>query len=233
MSKVDPRGYYAALGLEPGASITAVKNSFRSRAKECHPDRGNVKDGGHEFRIISEAYEFLSDPQLKEAYDRASIETPPPSEEDVAEQHSIEPVSCNVCGKVTALPRRLAFWRITSFLFASHRTPIQKIYCRTCASKEEWKSVIWTSLLGWWGVPWGPIWTIGHGVTNALGGTRDAEVDEALLWQNALAFASRGDGSLAVGLGNILRKSNNAQLAQNSADLIRFFQSEASTHLQR
>lgn len=79
-------------------------------------------------------------------------------------------------------------------------------------------------MLGWWGVPWGPIWATGHGLTNALGGSREESVDEALLWQNAVAFASRGEGSIAIGLANILRKSADTEIAQKAADIIRFFQ---------
>lgn len=52
---------------------------------------------------------------------------------------------------------------------------------------------------------------------------RKFEVDEALMWQNAVAFATRGDGSVAVGLSNILRKSNNIEIGQRSAEIIRFF----------
>lgn len=220
----DARGYYAVLGLAPGAPITTVKTAFRRLAKECHPDRAHVCDGGARFREISEAYEVLSDEQLKSAYDSATdAPTSPPQQEEAAPDPVIEPTCCQVCGKVTAQPRRLAFWRVTSFLLASWKSPVQKIYCQSCASREQWKSTIWTALLGWWGIPWGPIWSISHGVTNALGGTREPEVDEALMWRNAIAFTRSGQGSLAVGLSNILRKSDDADLAHRSAELIRFF----------
>jgi hypothetical protein len=219
----DVRGYYAALGLEPGAPIDTVKNAFRKLAKECHPDMAHVRDGGLRFRQLSEAYEILSDSQLKTAYDQSSAASPPPPEDVTEESSSINPIACDVCGKFTAQPRRLAFWRVTSFILASHKTPVQKIFCQSCALKEQWTSTIWTSLLGWWGIPWGPVWSIAQGATNALGGSREIEVDERMMWQNALAFASSGQGALAIGLGNILRKSENAELARHSADLIRFF----------
>ena len=93
---------------------------------------------------------------------------------------------------------------------------------RRCAATEELKSTLWTSLLGWWGIPWGPVWSIGYGCKNALGGDWEQQVNEALLWQNAVAFATRGQGALAVGLANEVRKSTDAELAQRAADLIRF-----------
>lgn len=221
----DVRGYYAALELSPGASIAVVKEAFRKLAKECHPDRSHVTDGGARFRQISEAYEVLSNAKSKASYDALaeSSPSPPPPDQDARQQKQIEPVCCQTCGKVTAQPRRLAFWRVTSFLLASWKNPVQKIYCQSCAIREQWKSTIWTALLGWWGVPWGPIWSISHGATNALGGTRDVKVDEALMWRNAVAFTQSGQGTLAVGLCNILRKSENADLAHRSAELIGFF----------
>ena len=220
----DSRGYYNTLGLSPGASVEVVGAVYRQLAKECHPDRPSCKDGGERFRAITTAYEALSDGAFKAAYDRDDDDgAPKQTSHHCAETVQTEPVLCQVCGKVTAQPRRLAFWRVTSFLVFSQKTPVHRIYCSDCASREQWKSTLWTSLLGWWGIPWGPPWSVMHGVTNATGGTREIEVDERLMWQNALAFATRAQGPLAVGLSNILRKSDNPEIAQNSAAIIQFF----------
>lgn len=218
----DARGYYSTLGLNPGAPIDAVRSAYRQLAKECHPDRPTCVDGGQRFRRIDEAYDALSDPAFKAAYD-SGTGIRPPNETAAPSPPKVEPIRCEVCGRITAQPRRLAFWRVTSFILASQKTPIQRIFCQDCAAKEQWKSTIWTGLLGWWGIPWGPIWSIGHGLTNAFGGTRERTVDDALSWQNAVAFAARGEGALAIGLSNILRKSENAEIAQQAADIIRFF----------
>ena len=215
----DARGYYAALELHPGASVFEVRAAFRRLAKTCHPDSG-FSDGGERFRLITEACEALSDPAFKASYDAARSEPP---QEDVGQSTHINPVICEVCNKVTAQPRRLAFWRVTGFILASSKSPVQKIFCRNCAYREQWKSTLWTSLFGWWGIPWGPIWSIGYGITNASGGTRECKVDENLLWRNAVAFAARGQGEIAVGLSNILRKSDDPELAYRSAEIIRFF----------
>lgn len=216
----DARGYYAALGLHPGEPIDSVRTAYRRLAKECHPDSSSCRDGGARFREITEAYDALSDERFKASYDKQS------EPEDVSRNSAstqIEPVCCDVCGKVTAQPRRLAFWRVTSFILVSSRHPVQKIFCRQCAAREQWKSTLWTSLLGWWGIPWGPVWSIGHGFTNAVGGSRETSVDERLMWRNAVAFASRGDGEIAVALSNVLRKSDDVAIAQSSADIIRFY----------
>ena len=218
----DPRGYYAALGVSPGASVREVRSAFRNLAKECHPDRPTCRDGGQRFRTITEAYDHLSDETRKASYDRQpeaqqtkEARPPPPP--------PVDPVCCEACGKVTAQPRRLAFWRVTGFLFGTHKQPVQRIFCRPCATKEQWKSTIWTSLLGWWGVPWGPIWAVAGGFTNAGGGGRKPAADEALMCQNAIAFTRQRESALAVGLSNILRKSDDPRIGQTAANIIRFF----------
>ncbi len=59
--------YYEILGLSYGASISDVKASFRQLAKMYHPD---LNPGGLEhFAKVLKAYETLSDPVLKQAYD--------------------------------------------------------------------------------------------------------------------------------------------------------------------
>ncbi len=63
----DPKGYYRALGLEPGASMAAVRAAWRRLAREHHPDAGG--DEGR-FHHLLEAYETLSDPMRRMAYDR-------------------------------------------------------------------------------------------------------------------------------------------------------------------
>lgn len=140
----DVLGYYSALGLGPGASIDDVRAAYRRLAKEYHPDTSGYRDGGERFRRITEAYDALSDDAFKASYDAQAVE---PASGSAEPSPTIDPVTCDVCGKTTAQPRRLSFWRVTSFLLATRRTPIQKVFCQGCAAKEQWKSTIWTGLL--------------------------------------------------------------------------------------
>ena len=63
--------YYETLGVTRDASAEEIKKSFRRLARETHPD-ANPGDEAAEarFREIAEAYEVLSDPQRRAAYDR-------------------------------------------------------------------------------------------------------------------------------------------------------------------
>ena len=58
--------YYSTLGLKRGASDEEIKKAYRSMAMKHHPDRGGDEK---KFKEISQAYEFLSDPQKKQIID--------------------------------------------------------------------------------------------------------------------------------------------------------------------
>ncbi len=66
--------YYEVLGLSRDASQDDVKRAFRKLARETHPD-ANPEDAQAEgrFREVAEAYEVLSDPQKRAAYDRGEV----------------------------------------------------------------------------------------------------------------------------------------------------------------
>ena len=65
------KDYYAALGLQKGASDDEIKKAFRKLAIKYHPDKNKGdKEAENKFKEINEAYQVLSDPEKKERYDR-------------------------------------------------------------------------------------------------------------------------------------------------------------------
>ena len=65
------KDYYAALGLEKGASDEEIKKAFRKLAIKYHPDKNQGdKEAENKFKEINEAYQVLSDPEKKERYDK-------------------------------------------------------------------------------------------------------------------------------------------------------------------
>lgn len=65
------RDYYEVLGVTKTATEVELKGAFRKLAMQHHPDKnpGN-KEAEIKFKEINEAYQVLSDPQKRAAYDR-------------------------------------------------------------------------------------------------------------------------------------------------------------------
>jgi len=65
------RDYYEILGVPKGSDEEAIKKAYRKLAMENHPDRNpNNKSAEDKFKEGAEAYEVLSNPQKKAAYER-------------------------------------------------------------------------------------------------------------------------------------------------------------------
>ncbi|MEM0999489.1 MAG: J domain-containing protein [Bacteroidota bacterium] len=63
------RTYYDILGVEPDCEPDRIKAAFRRLALDHHPDRASTELGQERFLEIREAYEILSDPARRAAYD--------------------------------------------------------------------------------------------------------------------------------------------------------------------
>jgi molecular chaperone DnaJ len=65
------RDYYEVLGIERGASAEDIKKAYRKMAVKYHPDKNpGDKEAEEKFKEVGEAYEALSDPQKRAAYDQ-------------------------------------------------------------------------------------------------------------------------------------------------------------------
>jgi molecular chaperone DnaJ len=63
--------FYDVLGVPRDCSEADVKKAYRKLAMECHPDRNNGDKSAEErFKLVTEAYEVLRDPEKRAAYDR-------------------------------------------------------------------------------------------------------------------------------------------------------------------
>ncbi len=67
---------YVTLGVAKGASDEDIRRAFRKLAKELHPDLNPANSAGTEeqFKKVSSAYEILSDPKKRGAFDRGEID---------------------------------------------------------------------------------------------------------------------------------------------------------------
>ncbi|MEA5442811.1 DnaJ C-terminal domain-containing protein [Cyanobium gracile] len=63
------KDYYATLEVEREASAEEIKKAYRKLARKYHPDVAKEAGAEDKFKEISEAYQTLSDPEKRQAYD--------------------------------------------------------------------------------------------------------------------------------------------------------------------
>jgi DnaJ-class molecular chaperone len=78
---LDELDYYEVLAISRSSDYLQIRDAFYARAQRCHPDRFVSLDGEAVKRAVyavykrmTEAYNVLSDPELRHAYDRGLSE---------------------------------------------------------------------------------------------------------------------------------------------------------------
>lgn len=80
--------YYDALGVPPTATEIEIKKAYRKLAVKLHPDKNPDDPTANEkFQAVGEAYQVLSEPELRKQYDKLGKEGAKPDSgfEDPAE----------------------------------------------------------------------------------------------------------------------------------------------------
>ena len=178
----DKKGYYAILHVDETASEEEIKDAFRREVKLYHPDKNPDPNAETIYLKINEAYQVLTDPDARKAYDNVP---------DAAADF----IPCCVCGRHAHQPR---------FIFFDTGENISQggVFCRPCASRQQFKVAIKI----WKKFPLSPIksWRL-------LKKTRSlqempADKNFEMLLQNAAAFNSERRYGLAKALAEQARR---------------------------
>lgn len=68
------KDYYKILSVSPSIEEEALKAVYRALAKKYHPDTTTTTSTSEIFRDIQEAFDVLSDPDLRKIYDGKKFE---------------------------------------------------------------------------------------------------------------------------------------------------------------
>ncbi|WP_298742596.1 molecular chaperone DnaJ [uncultured Microbacterium sp.] len=62
--------HYEVLGVSREATPEEIKKAYRRLARELHPDVNPGEDASERFKLVTHAYDVLSDPEQRQRYDR-------------------------------------------------------------------------------------------------------------------------------------------------------------------
>jgi hypothetical protein len=72
------KDYYAILQVDPRAEPEVIEAAYRRLSRKYHPDVDGRPGAGHRMAELNEAYEVLSDPGRRAAYDLRRSVAPGP-----------------------------------------------------------------------------------------------------------------------------------------------------------
>jgi len=85
--------YYDMLEVDPKAEPSAIKRKYYILARKYHPDKVGPDDteAADKFKEIAEAYQVLSDPALRDKYDKDGKDALTGDKTGINDDHSVDP----------------------------------------------------------------------------------------------------------------------------------------------
>lgn len=208
-----PNNHYQTLEVDRHASLDVIEAAYRRLALRYHPDRNPAPDAVGKMQQLNAAYAVLRDPAKREQYDSAlqaaesassRPSTNPTSDAAASSRSSTRqytpqiniPVCCQSCGRTDTTLRLAAFPYVVSIILVTLRRSWSGLYCRHCRQTATLQAKFLSFLFGWWGFPWGPIYTLGA-LFGSNNGFVPADANAQYLKQLGLFFFERGDQASA------------------------------------
>jgi tetratricopeptide (TPR) repeat protein len=178
---------YEVLGIAATASQEEIREAYRRLIRLYHPDRNTSPNAAEKSSRLNEAYSTLNDPVRRADYDAALKAQNPATEQATGSDSpaSAPPpppdVRCQSCRLRNSSLRLTKLYYAFSFLVITRHGWKTGIRCSRCRALDSLKWSCLSLLVGWWGFPWGPIYTIQALFANAPGGTQIKSENAALL----------------------------------------------------
>jgi len=190
--------YYDVLGVPKSATADDIKNAYRIRAKELHPDKNHAADATARFQQLQEAYSVLGSPERRQLFDQGNFEAAVDPATKATEA-VFDPVPCDGCGCISAQPRFVQYDRVISAIIISYKIRPAGVFCPKCASKRLFLNTFITASVGWIGFR-GFFWSLEAFFNNLTGGKKSPGLNAFLLARQAAYFMQQGNSNLANAL---------------------------------
>ncbi len=202
--------YYEVLGISHSATDLEIRAAFVRLIKEVHPDvNQGTEESTHRTQLIIDAYSTLKDARKRREHDgkleyRRTAHTtsssgpeyddPEENEHQTTESEYTDPVAyaCDCCGRADVSLRYYIFAWVVSYILATRHGQTPLILCKICRFRKTFEYTLGTGLLGWWGFPWGIIYTLVGLIQNLLGGLYPRDFNAALLAAHGYALYTNG-----------------------------------------
>jgi len=184
--------YYDILGVERSATSDEIKAAYHAAVLKYHPDVNTAPNAQRLTAMLNDAYEILSDPERRRAYDRDLTTGTHATEPGESPDEVWDLFTCDRCGKVDPHLRFAMFFRVWSLILFTRMNGAGGVLCPSCRSWFASMTALFSAFLGPWGFPWGLIYTGRALIAAARGGELKRLENAQLLRHLGLAFVQRG-----------------------------------------
>ena len=188
--------YYDILGVSQTATEQEIKKAYRDLIQKYHPDKNPNDPKALEYaKLLNEAHSVLINPLKRKEYDNlVSLRDAYQEKGDYTQRAEaraetsaeVRHYKCEKCGRQDSSLRVSIFLGVLSLLVVTYKKAYAYILCAKCRIKYSLLFNFEVFFLGWWGFPWGPVYSIEALFENMKGGEQPKRNNEALL--NILAY---------------------------------------------